>query len=1253
MSQTIPPIPPQILNAAENNDLVIFVGAGASKLCGSPDWRGFADGVVGELRNSGILNFLAGEQLKSIPDARRTLSVAMNLAKTNRVEINYETILHPDEPKERGARLYEILKELNSIVVTTNYDKWPHKAGRSQITMGGLDDATLPDGLPRDYLDAKYYRSEHFLPYLLTEKGAVIHLHGSYKDEDSMIISMRHYMRHYADDRVIKFLNHLFTHCTVLFLGYGVAELEILEHIIRSNDPAGKNSGAEPRHFLLNPIQSHRVKENEFTESYFRDECGIRVINYEIDEKGYDQVVDVLETWAPSLKAKTPSLLDYQHQLQLFINDVPEAINRTSAIRLVLGQPGLTPFFLNSIKDPVWLDELDTNGFFAPTTMPPLVITDEPDGSRLYDAPRWPPLRYLENIAPLVDADEAERIMAILRGLTAYGSEVQFDNWRVWASCATIMSLLPLHVIQLTDMSMIELWLNTRFNADLIGHNVCTGMLPRLLESPTPGDADKALALIKKITVEQSDGEQKSLLQTHYLKDALEGYGERLGERCGEAAVGLFIRRLMGAIGTPDDDRYTYVHRKAIEEHQQDAYAGENLTSVYIDALRDAMTGFIRKDKAAAAATLASLLTSDFPSIVRVGIYIGDKHFPLLADVLEQHFKPSWLIKPEFWHEAYWLVKHNYANFPPMLKQRFLDLVQALPGDWNEEDPRTAEFKEYHRRDLLSAIAGQGDRAVDAWYQSLTQRFGAAHEHVDFQSYSSGGSVGSATPKTSDEFLTMSADQLRDFMATFTPDRSAFDGPSYRGAAGNLQEAVKASEDGFAGKFDLFANVHPAYQHGLLSGLKDRLALATSPFDWPAAMRLIATVLTNINPASAPGDQSFASVFEPTSLWVLTDVVDLLKAGFQSSSHPVPPMLQDECLTMILGLLKLSTPHDTSDVKDAVSTMINSRYGKALEASLVAALAMARGDSSGEDARRVWAALRPIYSEALDASEAGLNLEFATFGGLYCVNLHFLDATWVLTNFNRLFSLKNKAAWICAAQGFSYQNHLYPWLHALLRDGGHLYRMIYEDALKDQVQERAMQFLGLAYLHDDLESLDNTGGPPGLMARVIDDLNTDALTRLCWFFWTLRTQGPTGVAAPKIVAFWKRLDQTISASGQEHTELLSALNSLAVFLDVLDDSTTPLLLNAALHANVKFHTHTLVSELRRLSEYNAHAVSEIFDAVTNRFLPDFEQEDVVAIVEHIADYGEVETARKICNKYNEKGVTFLNPLFERIRTFKD
>src|SRR5688572_32534563 len=111
MNSKIYDLPPQILKAAQNNELVLFVGAGASKLCGSPDWRGFATKVVGVLQKAKILNFIEAEQLNNLSDPRRTLSVAMNIAKKNNVAIDYDTILHPPEPEESGSRLYEILAE--------------------------------------------------------------------------------------------------------------------------------------------------------------------------------------------------------------------------------------------------------------------------------------------------------------------------------------------------------------------------------------------------------------------------------------------------------------------------------------------------------------------------------------------------------------------------------------------------------------------------------------------------------------------------------------------------------------------------------------------------------------------------------------------------------------------------------------------------------------------------------------------------------------------------------------------------------------------------------------------------------------------------------------------------------------------------------------------------------------------------------------------------------------------------------------
>jgi hypothetical protein len=745
--------------------------------------------------------------------------------------------------------------------------------------------------------------------------------------------------------------------------------------------------------------------------------------------------------------------------------------------------------------------------------------------------------------------------------------------------------------------------------------------------------------------------EEKTLVAAHYLKDALAGNCETLGEKCGDAAVQLFVRRLTGCIGQPEDDKYTYVHRKAIEEHEQDSYSGDSAVSVFIDALRDTMIGYSRVGKDSASSSVAGLLQSNYVTVVRVGLYICDKNYHLFSTVFENNFQEKWLIDVGFWHEAYWLVKNNYSNFSASLKHKFRDFVERLPGEWDEDDERVDDYKNYHRRDLLGAALGQGDIEVDNKYHALEKKYGPVREHIDFHSYSSAGWVGSPSPKSSEEFLKMSSRELSDFMSTFVPERNVWDGPSYRGASMSLQEAVKAKDDGFKSEFDLFSGVHPAFQHGLLSGLKDRLTIVGAAFDWTATVELVQKILSNkINQSNSVDEASQGGLLEPTAEWVLADISDLIKAGFQSEDKQIPPSLQIDCLKIVLNLLSTSSPSDTSDTQEAVSKMINNRYGKALETSLVGALAVARVERAKTAHFDVWTLVGPVYEAALDDSEHGANLEFATFAGLYSANLHFLAPDWVEANFDRMFSLKSNPAWLCAAQGFSYQNHLYPWLYKKLKDGDHLYRMITEESLKDQVRDRAMQFLGLAYLNDDLEPLSESEPDAGLLAKVMGELNENALSRLCWFFWTLRGQGPESEIGRKVIKFWMKLDCVIYASTSAHPELLSALNSLSVFIETLDDVTTKLLKNAAVFSNIKFHTHTLVTELARLSEKNPREVSEIFDEVTDKFLPDFEESDVIIIVENIAKGGNVDVARKICNKYADKQVNFLNDVFSRIRS---
>src|SRR5207237_626361 len=114
----------------------------------------------------------------------------------------------------------------------------------------------------------------------LNQPNTVIHLHGTVDAADSMILTTKHYISHYANDRgkstpeniVLTFLDHLFHQKTVLFIGYGLEELEILEYVISNvRVPAG---GSTPKasHYLLQGFFKYQYDLMRSLEQYYLNE---------------------------------------------------------------------------------------------------------------------------------------------------------------------------------------------------------------------------------------------------------------------------------------------------------------------------------------------------------------------------------------------------------------------------------------------------------------------------------------------------------------------------------------------------------------------------------------------------------------------------------------------------------------------------------------------------------------------------------------------------------------------------------------------------------------------------------------------------------------------------------------------------------------------------------------------------------------------------------------------------------------------
>jgi hypothetical protein len=122
-----------------------------------------------------------------------------------------------------------------------------------------------------------------------------------------MIMTTQHYVRHYANDhraqgaegenKVLSFLGFLFAEKNVLFVGYGLEELEILEYVIGKARLMSEPGNTEMRHFLLQGFFSHEQELARSLSNYYR-ECGIELIPFLRDQKDWDQLIDVLDEYA-------------------------------------------------------------------------------------------------------------------------------------------------------------------------------------------------------------------------------------------------------------------------------------------------------------------------------------------------------------------------------------------------------------------------------------------------------------------------------------------------------------------------------------------------------------------------------------------------------------------------------------------------------------------------------------------------------------------------------------------------------------------------------------------------------------------------------------------------------------------------------------------------------------------------------------------------------------------------------------------
>lgn len=277
----------ELFEQIEKDRLVVFFGAGVSRLAGLDSWAELAVRIVNKLDECFTYQEQQVLREMSATNPRKAISICYQKARlspktlTRYFRAMRSGVTPRKKNKETFIRIHEQLCTLNAIAyVTTNIDE-------------GIQLARERGGILKEPIDLTGWSRGD--PSKEIRDGNAFYLHGCKQSIQKCIFTDEHYLEHYQKPHVSKFLNTVFRgDFCVLFVGYSLDEYEILQSMFQAiYGIHGIPKDVTYRHMLLTPVLTRDIPRFNVERLYF-DIYSVKTFAYLIDDVGYGRLRNAL-----------------------------------------------------------------------------------------------------------------------------------------------------------------------------------------------------------------------------------------------------------------------------------------------------------------------------------------------------------------------------------------------------------------------------------------------------------------------------------------------------------------------------------------------------------------------------------------------------------------------------------------------------------------------------------------------------------------------------------------------------------------------------------------------------------------------------------------------------------------------------------------------------------------------------------------------------------------------------------------------
>ncbi len=579
------------------------------------------------------------------------------------------------------------------------------------------------------------------------------------------------------------------------------------------------------------------------------------------------------------------------------------------------------------------------------------------------------------------------------------------------------------------------------------------------------------------------------------------------------------------------------------------------------------------------------------------------------------------------------MVKKHAKQFKIEQISKIINWIETKNyGDYQSDEKHIAFLK----KELLKPLLSTKNEEVINFYKKYNKINPAEKDHPGFNFWME-TKVGHESPFTVDELKTMSHEKIVNCLNSFEVEHQYAE-PSEEGLRRVFQKFVSDKPLEISKNINTYLDLKTGYQVGLIDGLLDSWK-AENNLDWKSTLDFIYRII-NRDSFWSKNDKKERYKYKR---WFVNSVADLITEGTRHDNHAFEPLYLLLSEKILLLLANKAEPMVT-DTDDIINAVFNSTKGRIFQAMMNYSLRFGRVYRKNKKLR--WKeSIKNDFETRLDSDKSP---EFWVTIAQYLHNLLWLDHTWTIKNFDKIFDIKKENEWRYSISSYIFfAGGVYEEIFNLMKKGGH-----YTKALETQFSKREMhttfiEHITIAYL----EGYDKIEDKHSLINKLFRIKNPEFISEMVVYIWHAKEM-LLDEQRKKIYPLWEKSLKIIKQNINElqYQKIASNLTLWLSLVDTLDDRLFKWIKFIVPYVEVEYRSSFFVEDLRNHVLKTPNYVAQIYIAMLkNHIVPTYKQEYIVETVSHLYSLKLNSYADEICNLYAENDQYFLRKLYEKNR----